>query len=128
MEDRKFICPCYRHEQDISETGHCICHLFVSDDYVPLQIGEPPTRDEGSPWPEIVVYAAYWCSDSLRTRQFLNRHAVPYLVRDVDQDPEAAGRVMKWTGGHLSTPTLEIAGRIVFEPTDEELAAILGIA
>ena len=128
MEDRKFICPCYRHEQDIAANGHCICHLFVSDDYVPLQIPDPPARHADSPWPEIVMYAAYWCAYSRRARQFLNHHNVPYVVRDVDQDPEAADRVMKWTGGYLTTPTLDIEGRVVTAPTDEELAAILGIA
>ena len=48
MEDRKFICPCYRHERDIAETGHCLCHLFVSDDYQPMEVGSSPIQEEGS--------------------------------------------------------------------------------
>ena len=127
MEDRKFICPCYRHEQDIAETGHCICHLFVSDDYQPVEIADPPVREEGSPWPRIVLYGAYWCSDTVRTRRFLNRHAIPYEVVDVDNDPQAFQRVMDWNEGHLSTPTLDIEGHIVTEPSDEELAELLGL-
>jgi hypothetical protein len=46
---------------------------------------------------------------------------------DVDQDPEAARKVMEWNRGNLSTPTLDIGGRIVTEPSNEELADILGI-
>ena len=34
---------------------------------------------------------------------------------------------MDWNEGRLSTPTLEIEGRIVTEPSDEELAEILGL-
>ena len=127
MEDRKFVCPCYRHERDIAETGHCICHLFVSDDYQPVEIKAPPVREEDSPWPRIVVYGAYWCSDTVRTRRFLNRQSIPYAYVDVDHDPQAAQRVMDWNHSHLSTPTLDIEGRIVTEPSDEELAKRLGL-
>jgi len=127
VEDRKFICPCYRHEEDIAETGHCICHLFVSDDYRPPKMESPPIREEGSPWPRIVVYGAYWCSDSMRTRRFLNRHGVPYTLVDVDEDPQVAQKVREWNNGFLSTPTLDIEGHIVTEPSDEELAKLLGI-
>ena len=127
MKDRKFICPCYRHERDIAETGHCICHLFVSEDYRPPKMESPPIREEGSLWPRIVVYGAYWCSDSIRTRRFLNRHGVPYTLVDVDEDPQAAQKVKEWNNGFLSTPTLDIEGRIVTEPSNEELAKLLGI-
>ena len=127
MEDRKFICPCYRHKQDIAETGHCICHLFVDEAYQPPEMEPPPLRQEGSPWPSIVVYGAYWCSDTIRTRRFLNRHGIPYTLVDVDRDPQAAQRVKGWNKGFLSTPTLDIEGRIVTEPSDEVLAEILGV-
>ena len=127
MEDRKFICPCYRHEDDIAETGHCICHLFVSEDYQPLEIESPPIRQEDSPWPHIEVYAAYWCSDSLRTRRFLNRRGVPYELHDIDKDPEANRKVREWGGGYLSTPVVDIDSRIIIEPSNEELSKILDI-
>ena len=128
MEDRKFICPCYRHKDDIAAMGHCICHLFVGENYQPLDLADPPMREPGSPWPEIVVYGAYGCQDTVRTRRVLNAHGIPYAVADVDYDPAAAQKVMDWNGGNLSTPTLEIDGRVVSEPSDEELAQILGLA
>jgi len=46
---------------------------------------------------------------------------------DVDNDPQAAEKVREWNRGHLSTPTLDIEGRIVTEPSDEELAELLGL-
>lgn len=127
MLDRQFICPCYRHEADIAETGHCICHLFVSEDYQPLELGAPPAREEGSPWPRIVVYGAYWCSHTIATRQFLNAQGIPYDYIDVDQDMEAAEKVKGWNSGYLSTPTLDIGGRIITEPSPDQLGRILGL-
>jgi glutaredoxin len=125
VSDRKFICPCYRHERDIAETGHCICHLFVDDDYVPPEIPSPPTREENCPWPYITVYGAYWCKDTLRTIAFLNDAGIPYTFVDIDNDLAGAQKVQEWNEGRLSTPTLDIEGRIVHVPSNEDLADIL---
>lgn len=87
-----------------------------------------PTPDGDNLWPRIVVYGAAWCGDSLRTRRFLNRNSIPYTMIDVDSDPRAARKVKWWNRGYLSTPTLDVAGRIITEPSDEELAELLGLA
>ena len=128
MEDRKFICPCYRHERDIAETGHCICHLFVDDTYQPVETDPPPIWRGDGLRPHIVVYGTYWCQDTTRVRGFLNTHDVPYTLVDIETDAAAALRVKEWNQGFLSTPTLDIDGRVVTEPSDEELAEILGVA
>jgi glutaredoxin len=132
VQDRKFICPCYRHERDIAETGHCICHLFVGEDYEPVELEPPPVREEGSPWPYITVYGAYWCKDTVRTITLLNRRGIPYVFVDIDNDLEGAKKVQGWNRGNFSTPTLDIGPtqganrRIVSVPSDEELAELLG--
>lgn len=107
--------------------GHCICHLFVDAHYEPAEIENPPERKEDSPWPQIIVYGAYWCRDTIRTFDLLNGAGVPYTVVDVDSDVQAAEKVMAWNGGRLSTPTLDIEGRIVPVPSDRDLADILGL-
>ena len=113
--------------------GHCICHLFVDDDYVPVELAPPPVREEGSPWPYITVYGAYWCKDTARTLTLLNGHGIPYIFVDIDNDQEGAEKVQGWNRGNYSTPTLQISprqgedGRIVSVPSDEELAEILGL-
>jgi mycoredoxin len=127
VEDRKFICPCYRHKEDIAETGHCICHLFVSDEYRPVEAVSPPIWRGDGLWPHIVVYGTYWCQDTIRSRNYLNRHGILYTFVDVEADSDAAQRVMDWNGGYLSTPTLDIDGCIITEPSDEELAELLKV-
>ena len=74
-----------------------------------------------------MLYGTYWCQDTMRSRNYLSRHDVPYTFVDVEADADAAQRVMDWNKGNLSTPTLDIDGRIVTEPSDEELAEILGL-
>ena len=59
--------------------------------------------------------------------RFLSLHAIPYVLIDVEEDAEAAQRVMGWNGGYLSTPTLDIDGNIVTEPSDEALEELLGL-
>jgi glutaredoxin len=127
VEDRKFICPCYRHGQDIAETSHCICRLFVTSDYEPPEIGSPPEDLGDRDWPRVVVYGASWCTDTMGTRDYLNARGVPYVFVDVDQEPAAARKVQEWNSGQLSTPTLDIDGQIVTEPSDEELGELLDI-
>jgi hypothetical protein len=34
---------------------------------------------------------------------------------------------MDWNKGYLSTPTLDIEGRIITEPSDEALSELLGL-
>jgi mycoredoxin len=128
VEDRKFICPCYRHHDDIARDGHCICHLFVTEAYEPPEVVAPPPADEDPAWPRIEVYGAAWCRDTIRTRRLLNRYGVAYRYYDVDRLPEAAQRVRSWNGGFLSTPTLDIDGTVVTEPTDEALSERLGLS
>ena len=28
-EDKKLICPCFWHKEEIAKDGHCFCNLFV---------------------------------------------------------------------------------------------------
>ncbi len=32
-KDKKIICPCIYHKQEIKESGHCLCRLFFSNNH-----------------------------------------------------------------------------------------------
>ena len=100
----------------------------MDDAYRPVQTDPPPIWRGDGLWPHIVVYGTYWCQDTTRVRGFLNGYDIPYTLVDIEADSDAARRVMDWNKGFLSTPTLDIDGRIVTEPSDEELAYILRVA
>lgn len=52
---------------------------------------------------------------------------MPYTSIDLDSDPRAAWILKGWNREYASTPTLDIRGLIATEPSDEELAELLGL-
>ena len=79
--------------------------------------------------PDVIVYAADWCSDCWRTKRFLGEHRVEYEWVDIEHNPEARTYVERVNNGNRSVPTIVFAdGSILVEPTNAELAAKLGLA
>jgi mycoredoxin len=76
----------------------------------------------------IIFYGTAWCGDSRRARMLMDRLKIPYRWVDIDQDKNAARLVEEINHGFRSVPTiLWPDGSILVEPSNEELAAKLGI-
>lgn len=75
----------------------------------------------------IVVYGARTCEDTDKTRKFLGSHGVPYRYIELEGDREAEAKVKAWNKGNRVTPTVLIGDQVVAEPSDEELAGLLGL-
>jgi len=73
----------------------------------------------------IKVYGADWCGDTQITRYQLDQLAIPYDYFDVDRDSEARDWVLAQNHGKQKTPTLDIAGTILVEPSGPDLVAVL---
>ncbi len=69
----------------------------------------------------VVVYGTQWCAATQMVRRRLDRLGIPYVYRDMDDEPSAAAQVRWWTGGYASHPTLQIGGQILVEPSTQEL-------
>jgi mycoredoxin len=69
----------------------------------------------------VKVFGADWCPMTRRTREHLRRRGVDYRYINIEKDPEAAEWVRQQNGGAEKKPTVDIAGRILSEPTNEEL-------
>jgi mycoredoxin len=69
----------------------------------------------------VVVFGTHWCAATQIARRMLERLKVPYDFRDMDSDAQAAKQVRWWTGGYASHPTIQIAGKILIEPSPNEL-------
>jgi mycoredoxin len=75
--------------------------------------------------PKVIVYGADWCPLTRRAIEYLERIRVPFSYVDVEADPEASKWVKNQNGGKEKKPTIDIDGRILSEPTNEELRAAL---
>jgi mycoredoxin len=75
---------------------------------------------------QIVVYSTEWCADCRRARGVLDRHGVRYHLIDVDEDQEAADRVVRINHGLRIVPTILFPdGSVMTEPTEAQLTAKL---
>jgi len=74
---------------------------------------------------EIKVYGADWCSMTTETREHLDELGVDYEYIDVHADPAASKWVKEQNGGKEKIPTLNIAGSVLTQPSDEKLDSAL---
>jgi glutaredoxin len=69
----------------------------------------------------IKVYGANWCEDTTRTREQLDALGVKYQYIDIDKDAAAKQWITKQNHGKQKTPTVDVGGKILIEPTNEEM-------
>ncbi|MFL6451586.1 MAG: glutaredoxin family protein [Bryobacteraceae bacterium] len=70
---------------------------------------------------DIKVYGADWCSMTKRTLAHLDQLRVPYEYVDIDDDRRAASWVAAQNDGKEKKPTVDIAGYVLSEPSNQEL-------
>lgn len=73
----------------------------------------------------ITVYGAEWCEDTRRSRRHLRRLAVAHIYHDVDYDAAALARAMELNEGKRRTPTIDLDGEVLVEPSNEFLTNAL---
>ena len=71
---------------------------------------------------KIRVYGTRWCPDCRRAKQVLDRHNIPFLWIDIEDDAAAMSYVQKVNGGYRSVPTIVFPdGSVLVEPANEAL-------
>jgi mycoredoxin len=73
----------------------------------------------------IKVFGTDWCEDTQRSREQLDELGVDYEYINIEEDPAAEAWVKQQNGGKQKTPTIDLGGRIVIEPSNEELEETL---
>jgi glutaredoxin len=81
---------------------------------------------------KVIMYGAPWCGDCVRSKRLMDEHAVEFEFRDIDTDPGLAGVVIAYNeqlglGPKRRIPVIVIGEQVLSEPTNDELAAALGI-
>jgi glutaredoxin len=70
---------------------------------------------------KVKVYGADWCEDTQHTLRHLDKLGVDYDYINIEEDAQAARWVREQNDGKERKPTLEISGRVLSTPSDEEL-------
>ena len=70
---------------------------------------------------KVKVYGADWCGDTRRTLKHLDDLGVEYDYVDVEGDERASAWVKQQNNGKEQKPTLEIGGRVLSVPSNQEL-------
>ena len=83
--------------------------------------------------PPILVLGRDTCEDTIRSRDLLVRHGVPFTYLKVDEDVDADAWIRRLNDGSWRTPTILIGDperpeMILREPSDEDLLDALGLA
>ena len=73
----------------------------------------------------IDIYGTDWCEDTQHTRQHLESLGIGYQYINIEQDADAAEWVKRQNDGTQKTPTVEIRGLVLSEPSNGELDTAL---
>lgn len=73
----------------------------------------------------IKVYGADWCEDTQQTLMDLQTMGVPYEYINIDKDEKARQWVIDQNEGRVVTPTVQVAGEILSEPSAYELGNMI---
>ena len=73
----------------------------------------------------VIVYTTRWCGHCRAAKRQLAALGVPYEEVDIEQVPEAGAQLEQWSGGFRTVPTFDVDGRILVNPTREELARVV---
>ena len=77
---------------------------------------------------QIRVYGTTWCPDCVRAKQVLEKHKVPFVWIDINQDADARVYVEKINHGNRSVPTIVFPdGSTLVEPSNKQLEVKLGL-
>lgn len=77
---------------------------------------------------QIIMYGTTHCEDCIRSKALLDQHNISYKFINIEENEEAAKKVIAIDNGSRSTPTLIFPdGSILTKPSNIELAEKLGI-
>jgi mycoredoxin len=74
------------------------------------------------------MYSTAWCGHCRRLKRQLTEAGIAYREVDLDDHPEHGDRIVEVTGGYRTVPTMEVAGRLLVNPTLDEVRAAVAAA
>ncbi len=77
---------------------------------------------------QIILYGTSWCGDCHRARWFFDNYGIDYTDIDIEENPDAAAKVVEINKGNRSVPTIIFQdGSVLVEPSIQALKDKTGI-
>ena len=73
----------------------------------------------------VTMYSTEWCGHCRRLKRQLEGAGISYREVDVDAEGHCGDRIVEATGGYRVVPTVEVEGRLLVNPTVDEVQAAL---
>jgi glutaredoxin len=73
----------------------------------------------------VTMYSTEWCGHCRRLKRQLEGAGISYREVDVDAERLYGDRIVEATGGYRVVPTVEVEGRLLVNPTVDEVQAAL---
>ncbi|HET7481264.1 MAG TPA: glutaredoxin domain-containing protein [Actinomycetota bacterium] len=73
----------------------------------------------------VTMYSTTWCGYCRRLKRQFEENGIPYEEVDVDEHRQLGDRIVEATGGYRIVPTVEVAGRLLVNPTVIEVKEAL---
>lgn len=74
---------------------------------------------------QLTVYTTTTCGPCRRLKRQLNELGIPFREVDVDVHPEFNARIEAASGGNRTVPTVEMAGRLLVNPSARQVVEAL---
>lgn len=71
------------------------------------------------------MFSTVWCGYCRRLKRQLNEAGISYTEIDLDEDPTHEPRIIARTGGFRTVPTVDVGGRLLVNPTIQEVREAL---
>lgn len=69
------------------------------------------------------MFTTTWCGICVHTKRYLKSKNLPFEEIDIEQQPEYGDLIERVTGGYRIVPTLEIDGKLMVNPSRQEIDA-----
>ena len=73
----------------------------------------------------VTMYSTSWCGYCRRLKRQMQDAGIAFREVDLDDDPTYDDRIIAATGGYRTVPTLEVAGKLLVNPSLREVVAAL---
>ena len=73
----------------------------------------------------VTMYSTEWCGHCRRLKRQLEGAGISYREVDVDAERRYGDQIVEATGGYRVVPTVEVEGRLLVNPTVDEVQAAL---